>query len=77
MEEGQKINCTVSSCKYNDKQDHQCILQAIQVAPIEGKNTAKADEFAHLRATKSRSTEFSIWIQAAPDQPPLIVQEAF
>lgn len=44
MEEGQKINCTVSSCKYNDKQEHQCILQAIQVAPIEGKNTAKADE---------------------------------
>jgi len=44
MEEGQKINCTVSSCKYNDKQENQCILQAIQVAPIEGRNTKKQDE---------------------------------
>lgn len=44
MEENQKINCTVSSCRYNNEQKNQCILQAIHVAPIENSKTMKPDE---------------------------------
>lgn len=33
MEKNQKINCTVSSCKYNNEEEGKCILQAIQVTP--------------------------------------------
>ena len=45
MEEGkQQINCTVATCKYNNQENQKCILQSIQVAPIEGCNTMEADE---------------------------------
>lgn len=44
MEENQKINCTVSSCKYNNQQKEKCTLQAIHVAPIQNVDTETADE---------------------------------
>ena len=44
MEHNQKINCTVTSCKYNDKQAQECELRQIIVTPIIGCNTKQADE---------------------------------
>lgn len=44
MERNQKINCTVTSCKYNNGQTQDCTLQSIIVTPVEGKNTATTDE---------------------------------
>lgn len=44
MERNQKINCTVTSCKYNNGQQQLCELQSIIVSPVEGVNTAKPDE---------------------------------
>ena len=32
MEGKQKINCTVTTCKYNNQENKKCILEAIQVA---------------------------------------------
>ena len=36
MEKNQKINCTVTSCKHNDKQCQECKLEQIIVTPIIG-----------------------------------------
>lgn len=44
MEGKQKINCTVTSCKYNNQEKEKCTLEAIHVAPIENMNTELADE---------------------------------
>lgn len=44
MEKRQEINCSVTSCKYNNEQKGKCILEAIQVAPIENSKTKKPDE---------------------------------
>ena len=44
MEKEQKINCTVVSCKHNDRQAQQCKLEQIIVTPIIGCNTKQADE---------------------------------
>ena len=44
MDENQKINCTVSSCKYNNGQKQLCNLQAIIVTPVEGVESAEPDE---------------------------------
>ena len=44
MEENQKINCTVVSCKFNDYEKQKCQLQQIVVTPIEGANTKQPDE---------------------------------
>lgn len=44
MNQNQKINCTVSSCRYNNSQKQECKLEAIVVAPIEGVNTSQPDE---------------------------------
>ena len=44
MENDQKINCTVSSCKYNNNQNQMCKLGSIIVTPVDGKNTNKSDE---------------------------------
>ena len=44
MEEKQKINCTVGSCKFNDKQEQKCQLQQIVVTPITGTDTKQPDE---------------------------------
>ena len=44
MENKQKINCTVTSCKFNEKQDHECTLKQIIVTPKQNTNTATPDE---------------------------------
>ena len=44
MEKDQKINCTVSSCKYNNHQNQKCKLESIIVTPVQGVNTQSPDE---------------------------------
>lgn len=44
MENNQKINCTVASCKYNDRKNKGCNLEEIQVTPKRNCNTKKQDE---------------------------------
>ncbi len=44
MENKQRINCTVSSCKYNNENNNKCTLESIHVAPIENSKTTKPDE---------------------------------
>lgn len=44
MQKNQEINCTVTSCKYNNKENAKCILQSIQVEPIMECETMEADE---------------------------------
>lgn len=44
MEPNQKINCTVESCKYNNKENAKCTLEAIQVTPIDNMQTKAPDE---------------------------------
>ena len=44
MEKNQKINCTVGSCKYNDEQRQECLLEQIIVEPVQGCNTKSPDE---------------------------------
>ena len=44
MEKNQKINCTVNSCKYNNRQKQECQLETIVVTPKQGCNTTQPDE---------------------------------
>ncbi len=44
MERNQKINCTVTSCKYNKNQEQECSLQQIIVTPIQECTTKNPDE---------------------------------
>lgn len=44
MKKEQKINCTVSSCKYNNNDNKECELQQITVTPVKKCNSKKADE---------------------------------
>ena len=44
MKKNQKINCTVSSCKYNNGQKQECILQSIIVTPVENVSSMGSDE---------------------------------
>ena len=44
MIKNQRINCTVTSCKYNRTEDQECSLEQIIVTPIEDCNTKKPDE---------------------------------
>ena len=44
MEKNQKINCTVESCKYNEKQRQECRLEQIIVTPIQNCDTKQPDE---------------------------------
>lgn len=44
MDGKQKINCTVESCKYNNFNEKECMLDKIIVTPMENCNTKKADE---------------------------------
>ena len=44
MGKNQKINCTVTSCKYNDEGCQECTLEQIIVTPIIGCNTKQSDE---------------------------------
>ncbi len=44
MDKNQKINCTVSSCKYNQNEENLCTLEQIKVTPIQDCNTKQPDE---------------------------------
>lgn len=44
MQDKQKINCTVDSCKYNNWQDNECTLKQIIVTPTQDCQTQKPDE---------------------------------
>lgn len=44
MERNQKINCTVTSCRFNDEQRQECNLKSIIVTPLQGVETGKPDE---------------------------------
>ena len=44
MEKNQKINCTVTSCKYNNGQRQECNLESIIVTPVQGVDTTNPDE---------------------------------
>ena len=44
MEKKQLINCTVTSCAYNNSEEKICGLQSIHVAPLEDVDTKTADE---------------------------------
>ncbi len=44
MGENQKINCTVESCVYQDKNTKRCTLQAINVVPTSNCDTCQTDE---------------------------------
>ena len=42
--ENQTINCTVTSCKFNNGQRQLCQLENIIVTPVQGCNTTEPDE---------------------------------
>ncbi len=44
VKNNQTINCTVTSCKYNNKQRQLCELEHIIVTPIQGCETNEPDE---------------------------------
>lgn len=44
MERGQKINCTVTSCKYNEEGRQECSLKQIAVTPVKNCDTKQPDE---------------------------------
>ena len=44
MNEKQKINCTVESCRFNDYDSRECKLKQIMVSPIPDCNTKEPDE---------------------------------
>lgn len=44
MEHNQKINCTVTSCKYNKNQEQECSLKQIIVTPTQDCKTKNPDE---------------------------------
>ena len=44
MEKNQEINCTVTSCRFNNGKDSKCTLQSINVEPIEDCDTCSPDE---------------------------------
>ena len=44
MEGKQKIHCTVGTCVYNNQDKNMCVLEAIQVSPVQNVNTTTPDE---------------------------------
>ena len=44
MEKSQKINCTVSSCRFNNCDKEECELNQITVEPIDDCETCTPDE---------------------------------
>ena len=44
MEENQKINCTVESCRFNDMNKQLCTLSQINVEPCLDCDTTEPDE---------------------------------
>lgn len=52
MEKGQKINCTVSSCEYNNLQRQECQLSQIVVTPT-ANNSSKIPEESKCSSYKN------------------------
>lgn len=44
MDKNQRINCTVTSCKYNNRQEQECNLEQIIVAPTQENTTEEPTE---------------------------------
>ncbi len=44
MDNKQKINCTVTSCKYNKNKEQECTLEQIMVTPVQECKTTNPDE---------------------------------
>lgn len=44
MDKSQTINCTVTSCKYNNNGEQACNLKEIIVTPIQNCQTKNPDE---------------------------------
>lgn len=44
MSNKQKINCTVGSCKFNNGEAKECMLESIIVTPTQNCKTKKTDE---------------------------------
>ena len=44
MEEKQRINCNVVTCKFNNGEHGKCMLNSIIVEPMYDVDTKKADE---------------------------------
>lgn len=44
MDRDQRINCTVSTCKYNNHQGQECNLKEIVVEPVLDCETTETDE---------------------------------
>ena len=44
MNENQKINCTVESCRYNNVDKQECKLKQIVVSPLPDCDTKRCDE---------------------------------
>lgn len=44
MDKNQKINCTVSSCRFNNCDRQECKLNQITVEPIDDCETCECDE---------------------------------
>ena len=44
MEKKQRINCTVTSCKYNRNQEQECSLEQIIVTPTKNCKTNQPEE---------------------------------
>lgn len=44
MDNKQKINCNVSTCRFNDEESCKCILESIVVEPMKDSNTKRAEE---------------------------------
>lgn len=44
MENGQKINCTVNTCQYNNTEKGKCTLEAIEVKPVQNKESKNPDD---------------------------------
>ncbi len=44
MDNKQKINCTVDSCRYNNGEKNLCELNSIVVTPVHNCDTKQSDE---------------------------------
>lgn len=54
MDKNQKINCSVHSCAFNDKQQQICELEEIKVAPCPGCRNGKPEDESMCDSYKKR-----------------------
>ena len=55
----QKINCTVSSCLYNDYHQKECELDQIEVTACQGCSNGKPEEESMCGSYRNRQTNGS------------------